>query len=190
MHSGVIDTAVQPTLSKVFMNDPKHNCFSEGIWFGCTRHSGVIGTTVTCTAQSLTPVSCTAESLPPLWHALRRHWHRCANMTQIWGFHSRFSPRIRSHIQKLFNPCIRGLWGVVWWKNQRSKISCQGPLKVEYGTGFFRRPCRGQDPRTISQAFEANTKGPVVSEKCIIKIFPYWVMRPGTTQMCESCCYR
>jgi hypothetical protein len=31
-------------------------------------------------------------------------------------FHSRFSPRIRSHIKKGFNPCIRGLGGVVWWK--------------------------------------------------------------------------
>jgi hypothetical protein len=27
MHIGVINTAVQPTLSKIFMNDPKHYCF-------------------------------------------------------------------------------------------------------------------------------------------------------------------
>jgi hypothetical protein len=45
----------------------------------------------------------------------RCHWHRCNE------FHSRFSPRIRSHIQKGFKPCIRGLGGVVWWKKPEVK---------------------------------------------------------------------
>jgi hypothetical protein len=134
--------------------------FYAGIWFGCTRHSGVIYTAVTFTAESLTA----------LWHAQRSHWHRCYMHSGInaplwlwtsyssgsgflyrkkhicigkltytiyktftpkirgltkdpflsqrchWHrcvenrrFHSRFSPRIRSHLQKGFNLSIIGL---------------------------------------------------------------------------------
>jgi hypothetical protein len=36
---------------------------------------------------------------------------------------SRISPRIRSHMQKGFNPCIRGPDGVVWWKKTRGRKS-------------------------------------------------------------------
>jgi hypothetical protein len=44
-----------------------------------------------------------------------------------------FSSRIRSHFQKGFNPCIRGLGGVdLWEKNQKSKISYQSPFKYRY----------------------------------------------------------
>jgi hypothetical protein len=43
---------------------------------------------------------------------------------KIGGFHSRISPRIRSYIEKGFNPCIRSLF---WW-SKWSKISCQVPL--------------------------------------------------------------
>jgi hypothetical protein len=78
----------------------------------------------------------------------RCHWHRCDENRR---FHSRFSSRIRNHIQKGFNPCIRGLGGVVRWKkNQRSKISCQGPfnsrgIQVERSrtTGEIIRPPEG-----------------------------------------------
>jgi hypothetical protein len=35
------------------------------------------------------------------------------SLTPLWRFHSRFSPRILSHIQKGFNPCIRGLYSRV-----------------------------------------------------------------------------
>jgi hypothetical protein len=87
MHSCVIDTAVQQTLSKIFTNDPKHYCFYAGIWFGCTRHSGVIDTAVTCTAESLT-------LLWQMWHAQWSHWHRCDmhsgvidTAVQIWLCH-------------------------------------------------------------------------------------------------------
>jgi hypothetical protein len=45
-------------------------------------------------------------------------------------FHSRISLRIRSQMQKGFNPWVKGPKGVVWWKNRRSKISWQGPFNV------------------------------------------------------------
>jgi hypothetical protein len=44
MHSGVIDTDVQPTLSKIFMNDPKHFFMRE---YDSAAHG---------TAVSLTPL--------------------------------------------------------------------------------------------------------------------------------------
>jgi hypothetical protein len=37
---------------------------------------------------------------------------------------------IWSHIRKGFSLCIRGPGEVVWWKKQRSKISCQGPFNL------------------------------------------------------------
>jgi hypothetical protein len=43
----------------------------------------------------------------------RCHWHRSS---QNRRFLSRISSRIPSHMQKGFNPCIRGLGEVVWWK--------------------------------------------------------------------------
>jgi hypothetical protein len=82
-------TALQQTLSTIFANDPKHYCFlmreydlaahGTGVSLtplcrvqpnqlcSCDMHSGVIDTTVICTADSLTP----------LWHAQRSHWHFC-----------------------------------------------------------------------------------------------------------------
>jgi hypothetical protein len=44
----------------------------------------------------------TAVSMTPL----------CTRCDENRQFHSRLTPQIRSHIQKGFNPCIRGLWGV------------------------------------------------------------------------------
>jgi hypothetical protein len=111
----------------------------------CDRRSGVIKTTVTCTAVSLTQ----------LWHAQRYHWHRC-NMKigvvdTLWYAHSchwhccdmhsechwnryatsfvDFLLKILSHFQKGVNPCIRGLGGVVWWKKPGVKILCQCSFK-------------------------------------------------------------
>jgi hypothetical protein len=55
----------------------------------------------------------------------RCHWHCWPQKNR---FQSRISPRIRSHMQKGFNPWAKGPKGVVWWKNQRSKISWQGPF--------------------------------------------------------------
>jgi hypothetical protein len=45
----------------------------------------------------------------------RCHWHYCDENRR---FHSLFSPRIRSHIQKGFNPCIRGLGELFDEKNR------------------------------------------------------------------------
>jgi hypothetical protein len=59
------------------------------------------------------------------WGLTRDRWLRCDKNRRLL---SRFSRRILIHIEKGINPCIRGLGGVVWWKNQRSKISCQGPF--------------------------------------------------------------
>jgi hypothetical protein len=55
-HSSVTDTAVHPTLSNIFANDPKHYryCSYGEIWLGCTLHSGINDTTVTCRAVSMT----------------------------------------------------------------------------------------------------------------------------------------
>jgi hypothetical protein len=86
--SGVIDTAVTwtaesltplwyaqqchwhrcanmtPLFSQMIQNT---TVFNAGIWFGCTWHSGVIDTTVICTAKSLTSP----------WLEQRCHWHHC-----------------------------------------------------------------------------------------------------------------
>jgi hypothetical protein len=114
-------------------------------WHHCDMHNGVIDTAVQIRHR--------CDFVPHIRVALatfkgniyRKNLHRQIDLHYIynfnttnmgvmkdrfcdenWRFHSRFSPRIRSHIQKGFNLCIRGLGGVVWWKNQRSKISCQG----------------------------------------------------------------
>jgi hypothetical protein len=44
LHSSVNDTPVQPTLSNIFANDPKHYCYALS-WLGCTQHSNVIDDT-------------------------------------------------------------------------------------------------------------------------------------------------
>jgi hypothetical protein len=80
----------------------------------CARHSGVndsaeiflkfasLHSSVNHSAVHFTVVSMTR----------RRHWLRCDKNRRL---QSRFSRRILIHIQKGFNPCIRGLGGVVWW---------------------------------------------------------------------------
>jgi hypothetical protein len=56
--------------------------------------------------------------------------HKKWGLTRDRFLQSRFSRRILIHIEKGFNPCLRGVEGVVWWKKkQRSKIRCQGPFK-------------------------------------------------------------
>jgi hypothetical protein len=61
------------------------------------------------------------------------------SMTPLCNQLCRFTPQIWSHIQKGFNPCIRGLWGVVWWKkNHGLKISCQGPFERDSLTSLGR----------------------------------------------------
>jgi hypothetical protein len=49
-HSGVNDTAVQPTFKKISSRVIWHMLFYKEIWLDCTRNSSVIDTAVTCTA--------------------------------------------------------------------------------------------------------------------------------------------
>jgi hypothetical protein len=105
MHSGVIDTAVTLDLIFEWLLLPLKGISNEKTYQG--KFTYTISITFTQKIWGLTK-------------------HR---FDENRRFHSRFCPRIRSYIQKDFNPCIRGLGGVVWWKNQRSKISCQGPIK-------------------------------------------------------------
>jgi hypothetical protein len=56
------------------------------------------------------------------------HWHHCA---QNRRFGSRFSSRIRIPFQKGFNPCIRCLGGVVWWKTPEVENLVSEPLLSE-----------------------------------------------------------
>jgi hypothetical protein len=133
-HSGVNDTAVQVTavpMTLLFKSQRchLHRCvvcskiicphknsivvdhsqkFSTKLvaqwchWHHFDIHSSVIDTAVTCTAVSLTMLS-----------------------NQLcW-----FSMQIQSHIQKGFNPCIRGLGEVVWW-NRGRKSRVRVPLNV------------------------------------------------------------
>jgi hypothetical protein len=144
----MIDTAVLPNFFlNIFTNNLKH-CFYKEIWLGCTRHSGVIDTDVYCkydTAVTLNLIfewlwlplkgisiqkifigklSCTTPITftQKIWGLTRDrilsqrcHWHYCDENRR---FHSLFSPRIRSHIQKGFNPCIRGLGELFDEKNR------------------------------------------------------------------------
>jgi hypothetical protein len=79
--NGVNDTAVQPTLSNIFANDPK-NCFICGnlIWLHMAqwyhRHRSDLHT-VQVTAVS-------AVSITPLLLAQRCQWHRCDFGPHIW----------------------------------------------------------------------------------------------------------
>jgi hypothetical protein len=78
--------------------------------------------------------------------AERYQWHRCAchsyvndsavqvtavSMTPLCYQFCRLSSRIRGHIRKGFNLCIRDPWEFVWWK-KRSKISCQGSFRGKF----------------------------------------------------------
>jgi hypothetical protein len=74
----------------------------------CARHSGV----------NDSAVHVTAVSTIPLYKSQRSHWLCC---DKNWQFQSWVSQRILIHIQKGFNPCIRGLGGVVLWKKPEVK---------------------------------------------------------------------
>jgi hypothetical protein len=54
------------------------------------------------------------------WGLNRDQWLRCDKNRRL---QIRFSRRILIHIEKGFNPCPRGLGGVVWWKKTRGRKS-------------------------------------------------------------------
>jgi hypothetical protein len=99
-------------------------------------HSGVKDSTVHVTAVSMTPL-CISQRSQWLCYACHSGVNDSAvhvtavSMTPMCNQLCKFTPEIRIHIQKGFNRCIRGLRGVVWWKKQRLKISCQGPFNVD-----------------------------------------------------------
>jgi hypothetical protein len=159
--------------SNIFANNSTH-CFYTEIWLGCTRHSGVIDTTVTCTLVSMTPqwhvrtavsmtLMCTYDAAVTLDLIFERLWlplkvihiekiyirnlsctipitfihyggyPEIVFLSQQWrksaiSYSSRFSSRIRSHIQKGFNPCIRCLGGDDLWKKPEVENLVSGSL--------------------------------------------------------------
>jgi hypothetical protein len=131
LHSGVNDTDVHM---------PKR-CQ----WLCCACHSGVNDSAVPCAVEPdfLIKKQCVklfAKISKKKLAAQRCRWHRCAchsgvndsavhvtavSMTPLCNQLCRLSSRIRSHIRKGFNLCIRDPGEVVWWKKkQTSKISC------------------------------------------------------------------
>jgi hypothetical protein len=111
----------------------------------------------------------------PLIHGLKPFWIWGLTMdrfrsqqcywTQHRCFRSRFSSRIRNHIQNGFKLCIKGLGRVVWWKNQMSKILCQVPFKYQlvlkepwheiFDPWFF-----FHESGSVCRHFSAGIKGP------------------------------
>jgi hypothetical protein len=57
---------------------------------------------------------------PKIWglakDCFRTLWCHCHRCSKNRRFRSQISLLVRSHIQKGFNQCIKGLGGVVWWK--------------------------------------------------------------------------
>jgi hypothetical protein len=119
MHSDVIDTACKydtaVTLDLIF----------EWLWLflkGISIEKTYIGKltytiSITFTHKNL---GLTKDS----FLSQRCHWHRCHVNRR---FHSRFSPRIRSHIQKGL-PVYQGLGGVVRWKKTEAENLVSGSI--------------------------------------------------------------
>jgi hypothetical protein len=87
-------------------------------WLHCASHRGVNDSAVQVTAKSMTPL-CMSQ---------RSHWLNCDKSRRL---QSRFSRRILIHVEKGFNPCLRGLRGVVWWKKPEVENLVSGSLYIE-----------------------------------------------------------
>jgi hypothetical protein len=96
-----------------------------------TSHSGVNDTAVSCATESDFLIKNSVLNYS------RRSWLPCSvndtavicKLTPMGNQLCRLSSRIRNHIRKGFNLCIRDPGEVVWWKQTGSKILCQGPIK-------------------------------------------------------------
>jgi hypothetical protein len=118
-HSGVNDSAVHVTAEsvtplkffKIFIIAQRSQ------WLRCASHSRVNDSAVHVTAESVT-LLCMSQ---------RSRWLRCDKTRRL---QSRFSRRILIHIEKGFNPCLRGLGGVVWWKTRGRKSRVRVPLRI------------------------------------------------------------
>jgi hypothetical protein len=120
VHSGVIDTAVQIWLRCDFW------LLFARLWLplkGISIEKTYIGQ-----LSYTIPITFTHKKWGLTWDRFlsqRCHWHRCDKNRRI---QSRFARRILIHIEKGFNPCIRGLGGVVWWKKQEVENLVSGSL--------------------------------------------------------------
>jgi hypothetical protein len=118
-------------------------------WLRCACHSGVIDSAVHGTAVSMTPLKffqnlkcidipfkgsqslakmmskVTAVSMTPLCTSQRSHWLRCDNNRRL---QSRFSRWILIHIEKGFNPCLRGLGELFYAKKPEVENLVSGSL--------------------------------------------------------------
>jgi hypothetical protein len=121
LHSGVIETAVHVTAVSM-----TPLCLSQrGQWLRCACHSGVNDTAVPCAAESYSRIKTGVFRI--IRENFQQSWlHSGVNNTAVHvtavsmiplcNQLCRFTPQPRSHIQKCFNSCIRGLGGVVWWE--------------------------------------------------------------------------
>jgi hypothetical protein len=89
---------------------PRWNRFSEVI-----DHAEIV-----CKKLLPWPASITSQTCNELRNG--PHWNR------FWRILKRLSQWIRSHMRNGFNPWIRALVGVDWWKKRGSKISCNRPF--------------------------------------------------------------
>jgi hypothetical protein len=108
-------------------------------WYRCACHSFVNDTAVPWAAESdfriKTVLWSIREDIREILVAQRCQWHRCDMHNGVTD--TAVQPTLsnifaNSKLYSIgFNLCIRGSVKVVlWWKNQRSKISCQGPFRL------------------------------------------------------------
>jgi hypothetical protein len=107
MHSWVIDTAVTLDIIIARLWLPLKEITIKKAYIG--KLSYTIPITFTHTKWGLTRNRFLTQ---------RSHWHHCDKNWRLVWLHSRFSRRILIHIQKGFNPCIRGPGEVVWWRKK------------------------------------------------------------------------
>jgi hypothetical protein len=117
----VLDTQVEAfsnMASNIFANNSTHCFFYKEIWLGCTQPSGVFDTSVTLDLiferlwlplkgisieKNIVKLFCT---IPITFTHIDTAVKKIGDVIVGW-----FSSRIRSNIQKGFNPCIWGPWG-------------------------------------------------------------------------------
>jgi hypothetical protein len=116
------------------MKDPKHFFYVE-IWLSCTRHRGVINSTVTCTAVSMIP----------LLHAQWYHWHHwdkhsCVNDTAVTCKAMSITPLCKYdtivNLDHIFNLLLLPLNGISIEKICIGKLYYNTPLTLRQRMGY------------------------------------------------------
>jgi hypothetical protein len=152
-----------------FKGSQSHVIFAQRCnWHCCAIHSGVIDTAVHVTSVSLIPlcrvrlsqislkkkqcVGLFAQMFEKTLVAQRCQWHRC-NMhsviidTGVTGTAVLLTQLCTNFVDYLreFEKAVTrvsGAWGKLFdEKNQRSKISCQGPFKVRLPSTILAKQC-------------------------------------------------